>query len=77
MNDATVPVAIPINASSMRLPDHSQLHPCLACAQRHANPDLLCLLGHRIRDHAINSQRSQNQSQRGKYSHQQNEEPAW
>ena len=75
-NDATIPTAMPMSASfSVRAITPNCTRPWRG-TERHANANLLRLLGHRIRDDAVDAERGQQQPQRGEYAHQQYKEAA-
>ncbi len=59
------------------LPQHHPCHRSCRCSQRHANSNFARALSHEVREHAINSNRCQQQCQRRECAHQLRRESSW
>ena len=75
-NDAASPMARPIPKGSIPCVEHEFENIVRRCANRHPNSNLLRALAHRMRDDAIQADRSQQQRDRGENQEHRSIEPA-
>ena len=70
-----IPIAMPTATSSQPAPDDHPKHIRAFRPKRHAYADLMRLLRRRVRQHAVDAHRHENQADASEHRHQQKPEP--